>query len=81
MKGTKCSTGDASVQLIWQNFSKFLVKDGKIKWFPARTTKVVCISSLSLRVWMEMYTPRSQGGGRAVWDDRADEQSDVEAAL
>lgn len=25
-----------------QNFSKFLVKDGKIRWFPARTTKVVC---------------------------------------
>lgn len=24
-----------------QNFSKFLVKDGKIKWFPARSTKVV----------------------------------------
>ena len=25
-----------------QNFSKVLIKDGKIKWFPARTTKVVC---------------------------------------
>lgn len=24
-----------------QNFSKFLIKNGKIKWFPARTTKVV----------------------------------------
>lgn len=24
-----------------QNFSKFLVKDGKITWFPARSTKVV----------------------------------------
>lgn len=23
-----------------ENFSKFLVKDGQIKWFPARSTKV-----------------------------------------
>lgn len=26
----------------FQNFSKFLVKDGKIRWFPAKGTKVVC---------------------------------------
>ena len=37
--------GRKGTQLIRQNFSKFLVKDGKIKWFPARTTKVVCFYS------------------------------------
>lgn len=24
-----------------QNFSKFLIKNGKVQWFPARSTKVV----------------------------------------
>lgn len=51
-----------------QNFSKFLVKNGDIKWFPARSTKVVCPLGVSLA--------RHECGGH--WLTM---QSDVEAAL
>ena len=30
-----------------QNFSKFLIKDGKAKWFPARSTKVVSVRAVT----------------------------------
>lgn len=53
------------VENIDWNFSKFLVKDGKITWFPAKTSKVV-----------SSYYPDS-GRGRG----RADRQSDVAAKL
>jgi hypothetical protein len=36
----RADTGTGSGPADRQNFSKFLVKDGKIKWFPARSTKV-----------------------------------------
>lgn len=36
---------DPPVKDIDWNFSKFLIKDGKIKWFPARSTKVADVEA------------------------------------
>ena len=41
---------DPPVKDIDWNFSKFLIKDGKIKWFPARSTKVVSCQLLGSQI-------------------------------
>ena len=45
---TKASSDDVRQLTMgrMQNFSKFLVKDGKVKWYAAKTTKVVSLSDM-----------------------------------